>query len=212
MCLCVCACVWVSGNVWFIERFMHLMCRALLPVKLDSDETKSNARTESPRENKTATAAKTTTNNHFEMFALKHYKAFQFIQNKWDCFYFSCRLPKNKRNYYWILFCLLIYFCILLFFHLSHTLHSIPLSIYLNITIVADHVAWAYVWFQPNSHPAIQSWILGRVCERAYFVCANNYGPISLEWNAHTNTQSKYTCIYIYWTQTGKHLMCLFFF
>lgn len=100
-CECVCVllllyvCVWV--NVWFIERFMHLMCRALLPVKLDSNEKKSNARTRAQKK-KTAVSTTTTTNNHFEMFALKHYKAFQFIQIKWNCFYFHFPFAEEQKK------------------------------------------------------------------------------------------------------------------
>lgn len=70
--------------------------------------------------------ATVTTNNRFEILALKNYKAFQFIRNQMGLFFFfisiSCCLPKNKRNYYRILFCLLIYFFfffLIFFFNIS---------------------------------------------------------------------------------------------
>lgn len=91
------------------------------------------------KKGKAATAA--TTNNDFEMLALKHYKAFQFIQIKWDCFYFSCRLPKNKRNYYWISFRFVLF--VNLFLYLLFIFP--PLSISLNLNVAISFRCWSWL-------------------------------------------------------------------
>lgn len=134
-----------------------------------------------------AAAVAAITNNHSEMFALKHYKAFQFIQIKWDCFYFSCRLPKNKRNYYWILCCLLIYFCIRFFFIFLLLLCA---SLYLDIAKSFCCQTWsvaacACVWFQSNTMD--------------FAVCVSVYVLIMFAQCFVGSKQPKYMYSYIYW-------------
>lgn len=132
----VCACLGQCVIYWKIYAFD---VSSFVTSKIGFRWNKVEWPEQQPKREKTVKRAATTAvtsvatiNNHFEMLALKHYKAFQFIQIKWDCFYFSCRLPKNKRNYYWILFCLLIYFCIRVFFCIF-LLYAI--SLHLNIVI-----------------------------------------------------------------------------
>lgn len=217
-CISVCYSIyiWVSGNVWFIERFMCLMCRALVPVKLDSDETSSNVQILSPIENKMAIV---TTNNRFEILALKHYKAFQFIRNQIGLFSFL--LPavfffvseRTKGNYYWILFCLLIYFCFLFFFLFG------VFFLYSSSTI-QYHIdgVWACRTKKKNIKPvnhAISnhtSWGFDRVCERAYFVCTDNYEFQSC-WNeTHAHNWNEFICILLDVPSSIQNIRCVRFF